>query len=196
MNTTQGQRQLSVNKNPSAFLALFLGLAMLVVPAIGCGGAAKSSIRGKVIAGLVGQAVAVSSSDERFEEPGIPGVKVSILRKAGGNTTGRRSVYTSAVSDDFGNFELIIANGEYPRDAVQIRVKGDGIYTSKSQTFLPNDGDEILCVVITRPGYVFPEPPKDGDVRAKKKIAPSPSTPHHGSPWNAEYDHMRSPPRR
>jgi hypothetical protein len=169
VNTTQGQRQLSVNKNPSVYLALFLGLAVLVVPAIGCGGAAKSMIRGRVVAGLVGQAVGAASSDERFDEPGIPGAKITILRKPGGNTTRARSVFTSTKSDEFGNFELVFANGEYPRDAVQVQVKGEGFYTSRSQTFLPNEGDEILCVVIARPGYVFPVPAEGEDERNKKK---------------------------
>ena len=169
VNTTQGQRQLTIHHNRSAFLALLLGLAMLVVPAIGCGGAAKSTIRGRVIAGLVGQSVGAASSDERFDEPGIPGAKITILRKSGGNTTRARSVFTSTKSDEFGNFELVFANGQYPRDAVQVQVKGEGFFTSRSQTFLPNDGDELLCVVITRPGYVIPAPTQGEDDRMKKK---------------------------
>ncbi len=139
-------------------------VALLAVPMLGVGGcasSAKSIIKGRVIAGPVGQSVAASEADQRFDEPGIPDAKITILRKSGGNKSRGRGVYTSATSDAFGNFELVFANGQYPRDAVQVRVEGEGIYTSRSQTFLPDDGEEMLCVVITRPGYVIPEPPED-----------------------------------
>lgn len=126
---------------------------------IGCASSTKTVITGRVIAGLVGQSVGASPNDERFNDPGIPGAKVSILSKTGSSARGR-GVYTSVTSDDLGNFELSFANGQYPRDAVQVRVEAEGIFTSRSQTFLPGENDRLLCVVITRPGYVIPEPPE------------------------------------
>ncbi len=121
----------------------------------GCGG--RDVIRGRVIAGPVGQSVAAAPADERFTETGIPGATVTVLHKGGSAAQGR-GVYTSATTDEYGDFELVFAGGEYPRDAVEIRVDGDGIFTSRSQAFLPKQGDRLLCVVILRPGHVFPMP--------------------------------------
>lgn len=121
----------------------------------GCGG--RDVILGRVIAGPVGQSVAAAPGDERFSEPGIPEATVTVLHK-GGSVSQGKGVFTSAVSDEQGNFELVFAGGQYPRDAVEIRVSGDGIFTSRSQAFLPNEGEKLLSVVITRPGYVIPTP--------------------------------------
>ncbi|MEX0877129.1 MAG: hypothetical protein WD114_06690 [Phycisphaerales bacterium] len=120
----------------------------------------KQLIKGRVIAGPVGQSVVVSPQDERFDDPGIPAAIVSVIGKDGANARAR-GVYATAETDASGNFELVFPGGTYPRDAVEIRVKGEGIYTSRSQTFLPPDGDALLCVVITRPGYVIPDQNRD-----------------------------------
>ena len=134
---------------------------LVALPMIGCESTAgRSVIRGRVIAGTVGQSVGASPQDVRFDEPGIPEAKVIILTKTGNASRGR-GVLTTATSDDFGNFEIAFAGGQYPRDAVQIRIEGEGIFTSRSISFLPTDGGELLCVVITRPGYVIPEPSED-----------------------------------
>ena len=138
----------------------------VLIPAFGCESVGKSVILGRVIAGPVGQSVGASPQDERFEELGIPGVKIAVLTKDG-NVSRGRGVYAKTESDVFGNFEISFANGQYPRDAVQIRVSGEGIFTSRSSTFLPDEGDELLCVVITRPGYVIPEPPEDETEKKK-----------------------------
>ena len=176
VNTTHGQRQINTNQTPiriqpRALLMVVMGafLAVSMLGMTGCASSAKSIIKGRVIAGPVGQSVGASATDERFDKPGIPDAKITILRKSGGSKSRGRGVYTSATSDAFGNFELIFANGQYPRDAVQVRVEGEGIYTSRSQTFLPDDGEEMLCVVITRPGYVIPDPPEDKKKRSKKQ---------------------------
>lgn len=150
--------------------------SLFILPLVGCG-TGGTVIKGRVIAGPVGQSVGAAPRDERFEAPGIPGVTISILSKAGSASQGR-GLYGSAVSDDFGNFELSIPSGQYPRDAIQVRVQGDGIFTSRSQTFLPPDGDQLLCVVITRPGYVIPAPPEDPK---KKSEQMSPSRSSSGS---------------
>lgn len=140
-------------------LTLILMLALLTTTLVGCG-AGKSIVRGRVIAGSVGQAVAAAPGDERFSEPGLPELSVSILAR-GGSTAKGRGVYATATTDEFGDFELIIPGGTYPRDAVEIRVTGDGIFTARSTSYMPNEGDQLLCVVITRPGYVRPEPNRD-----------------------------------
>ena len=124
---------------------------------VGCAASGQSLIQGRVIAGSVGQSVSASPADERFDEQGIPNAKIIILTKEGNASRGR-GVYTTATSDEYGNFELTFGSGQYPRDAVQVQVKGEGIYTSRSQTFLPEQGDRLLCVVIPRPGYVIPVP--------------------------------------
>lgn len=149
----------------SLFFTILLA-SVFMLPLVGCE-AGATVIKGRVIAGPVGQSVGAAPRDERFENSGIPGVSVSILSKAGSASQGR-GLYGSAVSDDFGNFELSIPNGQYPRDAIQVRVQGDGIFTSRSQTFLPPDGDHLLCVVITRPGYVIPAPPEDPKKKSEK----------------------------
>jgi len=141
--------------------ACLLGsIATLTVVQVGCAASGKSVITGRIIAGNVGQAVSAAPEDVRFEEPGIPGAKVIILNKEGNASRGR-GVYTRTVSDEFGNFEIAFANGQFPRDAVRVRVEGEGIYTSRSETYLPSKGDKLLCVVMTRPGYVIPEPPPE-----------------------------------
>ncbi len=133
---------------------------MCMFAIVGCGGAGKTVIKGRVIAGPVGQTVAASPEDERFLEVGIPNINVAVLSKDGSAARGR-GVYAKVVSDAWGNFELQFPGGQYPRDAIQIRVNGEGIFTSKTTTYLPPDGDQVLSVVITRPGFVIPEPPED-----------------------------------
>ena len=157
MNNTQGQRR---NRNYSTTTLRYTKLlsgVLIAVLLVGCGSGGKSIIAGRIISGPVGQSVSASPEDERFENRGIPGVDVFILAKNGSSSRGR-GVYAKATSDDWGNFEISFAGGHYPRDAIQVRVKGEGIFTSKSIAFLPPEGDKLLCVVITRPGHVFLEP--------------------------------------
>lgn len=169
MNTTQGQRRTSFQRTSSqrtgfqrAGMIKLVALgatALIATSMIGCASSGKSIIKGRVIAGVVGQSVSASPGDLRFEEPGVPDALVTIMTKSGNASRGR-GVYTKVTSDQYGNFELSFAGGQYPRDSVQVKVQGEGFYTSRSQTFLPSEGDQILCVVITRPGYVIPEPDK------------------------------------
>ncbi len=164
MNTTQGTRpqrstHIARQTRASRFSrnALLILAGALALTLVGCGGAGSTVIKGRVIAGAVGQSVAAAPGDERFEEQGIPGAKIAILDKQG-NVSRGRGVYAKTTSDMFGNFEIKFANGQYPRDAVQVRVEGEGIFNSRSSTYLPKDGEDLLCVVIVRPGHVFPEP--------------------------------------
>lgn len=160
MNNTQGQRRNRFFSNKATRYTAMLAGALLAVTMVGCGSGGKTVIKGRVISGPVGQSVSASPEDERFLELGIPGIDVVILAKNGSSSRGR-GVYSKATSDDWGNFEISFAGGQYPRDAIQVRVKGEGVFTSKSVSFLPPEGDRLLCVVITRPGFVIPEPPED-----------------------------------
>jgi len=145
------------NKRTISRAVLTASLLLTSLSLVGCAASAKSLIQGRVIGGPVGQSVGASPGDERFDEQGIPNAKITILSKKGNASRGR-GVYTTATSDEYGNFELTFGNGQYPRDAIQVRVESEGIYTSRSQTFLPDEGDKMLCVVIPRPGYVIPVP--------------------------------------
>ena len=160
VNITQGTRHSGLQRNRFSNLASMLAVTLIAGMMVGCASSGKNVILGRVISGPVGQSVGASPADERFLEPGIPGAEISVLSKTGSASRGR-GVYAKATSDDWGNFEISFANGQFPRDAVQIRVEGEGIFTSRSTAFLPDEGDSLLSVVITRPGYVIPEPPED-----------------------------------
>lgn len=138
---------------------LFLLALILTGTLVGCG-SGKSVVRGRVIAGNVGQALAAAPGDERFKEPGLPEMTVNILAR-GGSTSKGRGVYATSTTDASGDFELVLPAGTFPRDAVEVRVSGEGIFTARSTTYMPKEGDQLLCVVITRPGYVPPEPNRD-----------------------------------
>lgn len=138
------------------FLLLFLMLFAVQSALVGCGNA-KTTIRGRVISGTVGQAVVAAPGDERFKDPGLPEMSVAVLAR-GGSTARGRGVFAEAVSDENGDFELIFPGGSFPRDIVEIRVSGDGTFTARSTTYMPTQGNQLLCVVIPRPGYVPPEP--------------------------------------
>ncbi len=136
------------------FLVLFS--LLLTLTQVGCGSGGKSIVRGRVIAGTVGQAVSTAAGDVRFEDPGLPGMDVVVLAKGGSAARGR-GVFARAVSDEQGDFELVFPSGAFPSDVVEIRVSGDGIFTARSTTYMPTGGGRLLCIVIPRPGYVAPE---------------------------------------
>lgn len=138
---------------------LLVALAIALSGVVGCG-KSTTFVRGRIIAGSVGQAVVAAPGDERFDEVGMPGLTVSILAK-GGSVARGRGVFAEAVSDELGDFELPFPGGSFPRDVVEIHVAGDGVYTARSTTFMPTEGNQLLCVVIPRPGYVPPEPNRD-----------------------------------
>ena len=142
----------------SSLLMLFL-FALAQFSIVGCG-SSSTSVRGRIIIGSVGQAVVAAPGDERFDEQGLPGMTVTVLAR-GGSTARGRGVFAEAQSDDFGDFELMFPGGSFPRDVVEIRVSGDGIYTARSTTYMPTQGNQLLCVVIPRPGYVPPEPNRE-----------------------------------
>ncbi|MCR9075492.1 MAG: hypothetical protein NXI07_05580 [bacterium] len=141
-------------------ITLFLALSFVLL-IVGCGSRGKSIVRGRIIAGTVGQAVAVSPQDERLQEPGLAGFQVYVLSKGGSASQGR-GLYAQAKSDEFGDFELVFPSGTFPSDVVTIQVTGEGIYTARSSTYMPTQGANLLCIVIPRPGYAPPEQNRDG----------------------------------
>jgi len=141
---------------------MILIAAMVCFPLVGCSSGGKSTVRGRVVTGSVGQAVAVSPEDERLEEDGIPGMKVVVMSKGGSASQGR-GVYARATSDEFGDFELVFPGGTFPSDMVTIQVTGDGVFTARSTTYMPTQGGSLLCIVIPRPGYVRPEQNRESE---------------------------------
>ena len=135
---------------------LLLAAIMLILTQVGCGSGGKTIVRGRVITGTVGQAIATSAEDVRFEEPGLPGMDVAVLAR-GGSVSRGRGVYAKVTTDELGDFELVFPSGTFPSDAVEIHVSGEGVFTARSTTYMPTMGGRLLCIVIPRPGYVAPE---------------------------------------
>lgn len=136
--------------------ALLLASTLLILTQVGCGSGGKTTVRGRVIAGTVGQAIATSAEDVRFDEPGLPGMEVAVLAR-GGSVARGRGVYAKVTTDELGGFELVFPSGTFPSDAVEIHVSGEGVFTARSTTYMPTQGGQLLCIVIPRPGYVAPE---------------------------------------
>jgi hypothetical protein len=136
-----------------ATLLAFLAVALTGL--VGC----KSSptrINGRVIQGTVGQAIVVGPNDVRLEDQGIPGVDVVVLH-AGGSVARGRGVVGTATTDELGDFEIKIPGGKHPANSVIVRVKGEWVFSSRSQTYLPTNSQHLLCTVITRDGYTPPD---------------------------------------
>lgn len=139
---------------------LILLAAFVCFPLLGCGGGAKSIVRGRVVAGTVGQAVSVSPKDERLQEDGLPEMEVVVMSKGGSASQGR-GVYARATTDEMGDFELVFPGGTFPSDVVTIQTSGEGVFTARSTAYMPTQGGSLLCIVIPRPGYVRPEQNRD-----------------------------------
>ncbi|MCA9303348.1 MAG: hypothetical protein KC996_04435 [Phycisphaerales bacterium] len=140
---------------PSRLLTIALA-SLSLLSLVGCK-SASTHFTGRVIAGTIGQAMVVGPNDERLQEPGIPGLDVVVLQ-AGGSTARGTGVLTQAMTDELGNFEITIPRGKHPANSVTVRVRGDQIFSARSQTFLPTNAQKLLCTVITRDGYTPPAP--------------------------------------
>lgn len=127
-------------------MAALAAIAMVALQ-IGCSGSTR--VGGRVVSGSVGLAVVVDPSDDRLSEPGIPGVEVALLRESTSATGG--AMITRAVSDDQGNFTFTLARGQHPAGPVIVRTRGDGVFTSRSRSYLPRGTQQLLCTVITQP---------------------------------------------
>ena len=126
---------------------MMLAAVVVAFVQVGCAGATR--IDGRVVAGSVGLAVVVDPGDERLSEPGIPGVEVALLRET--NTTSGGAMITKAVSDEEGNFRFTLARGQHPAGAVIVRTRGEGVFTSRSRSYLPRGTQQLLCTVMTEP---------------------------------------------
>ncbi len=131
-------------------------LLLVVFGLIGCKAAAMR-ISGKVVQGTVGQVMVVGPADERLAKPGIPDVQVTVL-VAGGSEARGKGLVGQATTDELGNFEFSIPHGQHPGSSVMVRVKGDWIFSARSQTYLPTNSQKLLCTAITLDGYVPPMP--------------------------------------
>jgi hypothetical protein len=125
-----------------SILALFAAAFALT----GCSGATR--IDGRVVTGPVGLAVVVDPTDERLSNPGVGGVEVALLRETSSNSG---SLITRTVTDEHGDFRFTLARGHHPGAAVIVRTRGDGIYTSRSRTYLPRGNQKLLCTVMAQP---------------------------------------------
>ncbi len=137
-------------------MMLFALLVVGFTGLVGCK-AAATKISGRVIAGNIGQSVVVGPRDERLKNPGIPGVEITVLH-AGGSAKRGRGLVASGLADENGDFDITIPRGKHPASSVMIRVKGENIFASRSQTYLPTNAQKLLCTVITRDGYTPPVP--------------------------------------
>lgn len=142
-------------KNPVR--AVSFALLMASIATLGGCKSAATHVSGRVIVGTVGQSMVVGPNDERLKEPGIPSVEVVVLH-AGGSTARGMGVLSQTQTDELGNFEFDIPRGKHPASSVMVRVRGEHIFASRSQTFLPTNVQKLLCTVITRDGYTPPEP--------------------------------------
>tara|TARA_R110000782_G_scaffold20675_19_gene55912 strand:- start:15069 stop:15503 length:435 start_codon:yes stop_codon:yes gene_type:complete len=131
------------------FGRLTASLAMLAVALLQVGCSGSTRIDGRVVSGPVGLAVVVDPSDDRLSEPGIPGVEVALLRESSGSSGG--AMITRAVSDEAGNFTFTLARGQHPAGPVSVRTRGDGVFTSRSRSYLPRGNQRLLCTVMTQP---------------------------------------------
>ena len=145
----------TMTQNPGRAITLAL-LMIATATLVGCKSAA-TQVSGRVIAGTVGQSMVIGPSDERLQEAGIPDVDVVVLH-AGGSAARGTGVLAQTKTDEFGNFAFRIPRGKHPANSVMVRVRGEHIFASRSQTFLPTNAQKLLCTVITRDGYTPPAP--------------------------------------
>jgi len=126
-------------------------LAALTLTIVACGGA---SIRfsGRVIPGPVGVAAVVPVDDARLSEPGLAGINVTLLKA----TSARGgSLVAQVVTDDLGDFEIVLGRGQHPGGPIIVRVQGEDVFDARSKAYLPGSGQSLLCTVMQR------EPRKD-----------------------------------
>lgn len=133
-----------------------IALSAAVLFQLGCAGSTR--IDGRVVTGPVGMAIIAEPGDERLESSGVPGVEVALLRET---TSSGGALITQTVTDEEGNFRMTLARGKHPGNAVIVRTRGDGIYTSRSRSYLPRGSQKLLCTVIPQPPSERQEPAAD-----------------------------------
>jgi len=130
-----------------------LAATILLFTMTACG---SSRYAGKVIPGTVGRPIVVESSDDRINnQPGIPGLQVTLYKESRSGQAPAQIDRT--VSDEEGKFNFSIPSAQTPRGAVIVRVTGDDIYSARSKTFLPRNGQLMLFTVVTRDPIMDPK---------------------------------------
>jgi hypothetical protein len=125
-------------------------LAAMTVLLTACGGSIRFS--GRVIQGPVGVATVVPADDPRLSEPGLANIDVTLM-KATSSRGG--ALVARTLTDESGNFEVVLGRGQHPGGPVIVRVLGEDIFDARSRAYVPTSGRVLLCTVIAR------EPRKD-----------------------------------
>lgn len=104
---------------------------------------------GKVIPGTVGRPIIVESKDDRINNnPGIADLTVTLYSESRSGQAPAQIDRTT--TDDEGMFSFSIPSADTPRGAIIVRVTGDEIYSARSKTYLPRQGQLMLFSVVTR----------------------------------------------
>lgn len=129
-------------------------LVSLVYASALTGCASSTRFDGRVIPGSTGLAVVVDPADERLKIPGVPGVEVALLRGSASNSGG--AVIMETVTGEDGNFSFTLGRGQHPGGPIMVRTRGAGVFTSRSQTYLPRGSQKLLCSVMVDPSRPAP----------------------------------------
>ena len=122
---------------------------LLIVAVFALSACGSSKYMGKVVPGSVGRPIIVSSNDDRINnQPGIQGLELTLYNEP---KQGQAPVQlTRTTSGEDGRFTFTIPAKQTPRGTVLVRVTGDDIYSARSKTFLPRNGQFMLFTVVTR----------------------------------------------
>jgi hypothetical protein len=109
----------------------------------------SSKYMGKVVPGSVGRPIIVSASDDRINnDVGIEGLELTLYNEA---RSGQAPVQlTKTTTGEDGRFTFTLPAKKPPRGTVTVRVTGDSIYSARSKTYLPRNGQFMLFTVVTR----------------------------------------------
>ena len=135
----------------STILIPILLTALLTLTACG-----STRYSGKVIPGTVGRPIIVQKDDDRINnKQGIPGLQLTLYNDS---RSGKAPAQLSrTITDEEGKFAFSVPAAKTPRGAVIVRVTGDKIYSARSKTFLPRNGQLMLFTVVTREPIMDPK---------------------------------------
>jgi len=104
---------------------------------------------GKVIPGQIGRPITIDASDDRINnQPGIPDLQVTLYNEAKSGQPPKQLDQTTTDAD--GRFAFTLKPTHTPNGAVTVRVTGDNIYSARSKTYLPREGQFMLFTVVSR----------------------------------------------
>lgn len=124
--------------------SIFLLTTLLTLTACG-----TVQYAGKVIPGQIGRPITIDASDDRINnQPGIPDLQVTLYNESQGGQPPKQLDQTTTDAD--GRFAFTLKPTYTPNGAVTVRVTGDHIYSARSKTYLPRDGQFMLFSVVLR----------------------------------------------